>query len=1099
MKCLLDHNALDIIALAETKRNNDHPVIELHNDYQWIGKNRVSGNGGGVGFMINTKKVSVLEDNLLSSQTDEIERLWISVKVNKFNLAVGVVYFPVDNQSTTREAAFELNNELIQNIATLQNEFDNVVLLGDFNGRAMEFRSAGLTSSNGQHVDDLVSATNMILLNATDKCSGSITWSRNAQQSTIDYALCSEQMMEHVLSVLVDEEHLYSLGSDHNVILVKTNIMSINTSKPPATPAIKKWNLKTGTDWSKFQDKIQDVFTNWANTNHDDADDMWLDFKSRVLSAASETVGNKTYKNKCTYWDKEVAHLIQDRKKANRLYRVWSRHPNCSPELLTILWDDYMDKKKKVAEKVKYNMVIHKTKVIMQNASKATSNPRAFWNMLSRFNKASNYPLRIRDPVNPDVIIEDPKAIRKALTSYWSGLGKGTNTDTHREDDISAIGMQPPHADSLHSIILTMDTVTAAISKLKTNKATGTDNIPAEFLKYGGSVIHRALLDLFTKIKLLEVIPEQWYEGIVKPLLKEGNKEMLNNYRGITISSIVYKTFVAIIENQVTDFVEVNKLLGDYQGAFRRDRQCEDHIFSLKGICSVRKSKKNKTYLAFLDVSKAFDTVDRQMLFKHLWDLGIQGKAWKLLRALYTKVSNKVIFGQFESDMYEVINGVKQGCVMSPSLFNLVVADLDHMLIGTGGVQVGSGRVHGLYYADDIVLLAETNNVLQDMLNICDSFAQKWNLKYNEKKSKAMVIGQKFRNEQWQLGDKTISSIKNYKYLGVIITCSLKDTSHINQHLETKFSNLQSYIRFTLSKHMDIKRTYFGNTIWHKAVLPSLAHASGTWFSSSLTAQRKISSIQYKLAKAVLKLKCMPSRVATLAELGWLPINEHLNIKRISFYQRLLQMDEHRLPKIVYNELLQIHQNGKSGAFDYAGRIKQILEDKGLDYMFDNADSLCTQTFKKLTSICYANQFQFDIGELSSLQHYRIVKQDTCMSQYLDSAQSFSAIQLKFKLRTGVSGIGEDMLRQHRGLGTCSSCSCGEFESLKHYVFKCTAFSTQRLKMFDKLKVLCDTSSFNMFLTDTNYALYMVLGDCDDVFNKCFLEYLKDTWPERRK
>ena len=95
--------------------------------------------------------------------------------------------------------------------------------------------------------------------------------------------------------------------------------------------------------------------------------------------------------------------------------------------------------------------------------------------------------------------------------------------------------------------------------------------------------------------------------------------------------------------------------------------------------------------------------------------------------------------------------------------------------------------------------------------------------------------------------------------------------------------------------------------------------------------------------------------------------------------------------------------------------------------------------------------------------------------------------------------IGEDMLRQHRGLGTCSSCSCGEFESLKHYVFKCPAFSTQRLKMFDKLKVLCDTSSFNMFLTDTNYALYMVLGDCDDVFNKCFLEYLKDTWPERRK
>jgi hypothetical protein len=271
---------------------------------------------------------------------------------------------------------------------------------------------------------------------------------------------------------------------------------------------------------------------------------------------------------------------------------------------------------------------------------------------------------------------------------------------------------------------------------LKNGKATGVDHIPGEFLKNGGLPIQHALLDLFNKIKLLEKIPEEWYEGIVKPLYKEGNRELLNNYRGITISSIVYKVLVTIIEDQVMAFVENHDLLGDHQGAFRKGRRCEDHIFTLKGICTIRKTKKQKTYLAFLDVSKAFDTVNRHMLFLHMWDQGIQGKAWNLVRMLYAKVDNKVIFGPFESDIYEVTNGVKQGCVLSPCLFNLVIADFDSMLNGHGGVDVGARRVNALYYADDIVLFADNEDNLQDMLQIADCFAQKWGLKFNEKKSK---------------------------------------------------------------------------------------------------------------------------------------------------------------------------------------------------------------------------------------------------------------------------------------------------------------------------------------------------------------------------
>ena len=80
MKNLLSQKSLDIVAIAESARDDDHPVIELHPDYKWIGKNRHSGKGGGIGFMCNSNKISIIDENLLNSMTDTFERLWISVK-----------------------------------------------------------------------------------------------------------------------------------------------------------------------------------------------------------------------------------------------------------------------------------------------------------------------------------------------------------------------------------------------------------------------------------------------------------------------------------------------------------------------------------------------------------------------------------------------------------------------------------------------------------------------------------------------------------------------------------------------------------------------------------------------------------------------------------------------------------------------------------------------------------------------------------------------------------------------------------------------------------------------------------------------------------
>ena len=101
---------------------------------------------------------------------------------------------------------------------------------------------------------------------------------------------------------------------------------------------------------------------------------------------------------------------------------------------------------------------------------------------------------------------------------------------------------------------ITEDVVKQSWDKLKNGKSSGIDCIPNEFLKNGGPMLCTSLVQIFNLCKLLETFPDDWYRGIVKPLLKEGKPENLSNYRGITITSNVYKVFSSVLETQYMSF-----------------------------------------------------------------------------------------------------------------------------------------------------------------------------------------------------------------------------------------------------------------------------------------------------------------------------------------------------------------------------------------------------------------------------------------------------------------------------------------------------------------------------------------------------------------
>ncbi len=251
-------------------------------------------------------------------------------------------------------------------------------------------------------------------------------------------------------------------------------------------------------------------------------------------------------------------------------------------------------------------------------------------------------------------------------------------------------------------------------------------------------------------------------------------------------------------------------------------------------------------------------------------------------------------------------------------------------------------------------------------------------------------------------------------------------------------------------------------------------------------------SAQYKCAKAVLKLHCNPSAVATIAELGWLPIDGELDIKRIEYFQRLKQMDDTRVTKMVFNELQDLHLSHIDTPFKYFKSMKVIFEKYGLDQWM-NMDVFPIKRLKHFVYEKCARERMDHISMKPSLNNF--TKSEEGCSSYLLTKASFSSVQLKFKLRTGVLGLGEDMARQHRGTGLCHLC--GLYENPKHFTLHCPLFNTEREFMVNNIKEYTNDAMFGEIISSPKNFMHLLLGEHDNVFNSAFINFISLAWKKR--
>ena len=240
------------------------------------------------------------------------------------------------------------------------------------------------------------------------------------------------------------------------------------------------------------------------------------------------------------------------------------------------------------------------------------------------------------------------------------------------------------------------------------------------------------------------------------------------------------KIYEGILTRRITKFFDRDNILSPYQAAYRKSRSVFDHILVLHEIFLEYRffkigprggTLKKPLYICFLDLKKAFDTVNRNLLFQKLCAAGIRGKILRVIENLFYNNPANVLIDGFLSPEFIINRGVLQGSKLGPILFNLFINDLLEELNRSNlGAFIGPLHFAALGFANDIVLISDSPPKLQQLLDICSAWAARNKMTFKTSKCKVLILNNTHKYVKFTLDKEPLKIVSKYKYLGVVIT-----------------------------------------------------------------------------------------------------------------------------------------------------------------------------------------------------------------------------------------------------------------------------------------------------------------------------------------
>ena len=483
-----------------------------------------------------------------------------------------------------------------------------------------------------------------------------------------------------------------------------------------------------------------------------------------------------------------------------------------------------------------------------------------------------------------------------------------------------------------------------------------------------------------------------------------------------------------------------------------------DHIFALSSIVKNRINNDKATFAAFIDLQKAFDMVDRDLLALKLLKIGITGNFYSAVKALYEKTEVCIRVNGYLTDWFSNILGVRQGDGLSPTLFSLYINDLlTDIKNASCGVDIDGENVSVLAYADDIVVLSDSPHKLERMLEILDSWCNKWKLKINGAKSQVVHFRKKHVKQSthdFSLQGSRVTYANTYKYLGMLFDAHLS----FENGVETLATASGRALGSLINKHKTLKDMHFNTytSLYNTGVVPVMDYASEIWGCSTFS---KPNVIQNRAMRYFMGVHRFAPTAAVVADMGWINCNDRWALAILRYWNRLMSMGDNRLTKRIFKWDYNLRKH------NWTAYVKNILSSVGLAHHFDNFTHVNLDQLKSLI-LEQANE-KWKIGVLAKpkLRTYMHLKHNIKSEEYLLTHISRSQRSLLAQLRCGILPLRIETGRyvgEEPNQRLCTMCNNNEIEDESHFILNCNFYQDDRKTLLHDICIEDFTNSYDI-------------------------------------
>ena len=588
-------------------------------------------------------------------------------------------------------------------------------------------------------------------------------------------------------------------NSDHLSISCDVHV---NLKPIPTKKVYYNYHKADFSGMKNFFTKDWDVL--FANTTIQEATDMFEKiYNEAVEKCVPKSTITKERSNK-PVWMSQTSYRSVKRK-----YSSWVRYLRTKQDSI---YDEYTKKRNESNNEIRKARKNYEKKL----AKECRKNPKAVWRYMKSTNKISSGIPNLKKQ-DGSLTTSDQETAEVLNQQYYKQFTK--------EDTTNIPHIPPKHltTDQLKKFQVTKEEVLKELKNLKPNKAPGIDGLHPRILKELADELALPLTLIYLKSLSSEALPDHWLQAIITPIYKKGSKTAAENYRPVSLTSILCKILEKIIVKQIIKHITVNELATSRQHGFTIGKSVTTNLLEVMNIWTEAIMHNIPVDILYLDYQKAFDCVPHKRLIQQVRSFGISGPALNWIAAFLSGRKQKVRVNGSESSWASVLSGIPQGSILGPILFSLFVNDIPGKVKSLISMFADDTKIHTPLSSEDSMFQ------LQEDLWVLEEWAMQMMMKFHPLKCKVLHLGKNNPQARYYMHNEDGSLHKlevaeEEKDLGVHTDKDLKFTTHCQNKINTANKMLR-YIRHTF-KYIDEDMFLL---LYRSLVRPHLEFASTVW------------------------------------------------------------------------------------------------------------------------------------------------------------------------------------------------------------------------------------------------------------------------------